>query len=296
MTEFKFFCPQCGRQIQCGTNYSGTQINCPVCQQTIVVPKAPLEATPAVPQPVVVKSRVFQNALLIIAAVVVLAGLVIGGWYGYSKIKIHNARGRLPSGLIALWSAEGNANDSIGGNNGQLLNSAEFAPGKIGQAFAFHNLGDQVTAPATDLPTGTSDRTIDCWIYIDSFNNDAEECIAGYGKEGPGQIFSLSVVHGHRLVFTQWGDALDGSVLESGRWYNVAVTSADSGSIKLYVDGINVATKTLNFNTPSGGQFWIGKIKSPYAPVQFYGLIDEVSVYNRALSVSEVQSIYEAQK
>jgi Concanavalin A-like lectin/glucanases superfamily len=67
------------------------------------------------------------------------------------------------------------------------------------------------------------------------------------------------------------------------------VTSSDGGSIKLYVDGINVATKTLNFSTPAGGQFWIGKIKSPYAPVQFYGLIDEVSVYDRALSDSEIQ-------
>jgi hypothetical protein len=283
MAEFKFACPQCAQNIQCNTSYAGTQINCPTCQKPIVVPPV---------TPVLTKSRTLRNMLVIGVAIVGLAAIIVGGWFGYSKIRIH----KLPPGLIALWSGDSNADDSVGGNHGQLLNGVGFAPGKIGQAFTFHNVGDQVTAPAKGLPVGTSDRTIDCWIYIDSFNNDAEECIAGYGKGGPGQIFSLSVVHGHRLVFTQWGDALDGSVLESGRWYNVAVTSSDGGSIRLYVDGINVATKTLNFNTPAGGQFWIGKIKSPYAPVQFNGLIDEVSVYNRALSDSEIQAVYTGQK
>lgn len=208
-------------------------------------------------------------------------------------VSVLRAAGKPIDGLVALWSAEGNADDSVGNRHGQLLNQAGYAPGKVGQAFAFHSLRDQLLAPATDLPTGTSDRTIDCWIYLDSFNNDAEECIAGYGVGGPGQIFSLSVCHGHRLAFTQWGDSFDGSELEANRWYNVAVTSAGTGPIKLYVDGVNVATGTLNFSTPAGGQFWIGKINSPYTQAQFYGLIDEVAVYNRALSDDEIKSLAE---
>ena len=41
MAEFKFSCPQCGQHIQCDTGYAGAQINCPSCQQSIVVPQAP---------------------------------------------------------------------------------------------------------------------------------------------------------------------------------------------------------------------------------------------------------------
>jgi len=41
MAEFKFFCPQCGRQIKCNTGYSGMQINCPACKQVIVAPQVP---------------------------------------------------------------------------------------------------------------------------------------------------------------------------------------------------------------------------------------------------------------
>ena len=38
MSEFKFSCPQCGQHIQCDTLWSGRQINCPACQQPLVVP------------------------------------------------------------------------------------------------------------------------------------------------------------------------------------------------------------------------------------------------------------------
>ena len=39
MAEFKFFCPRCGKHIQCDTGYAGSQINCPGCGQTILVPR-----------------------------------------------------------------------------------------------------------------------------------------------------------------------------------------------------------------------------------------------------------------
>ena len=208
-------------------------------------------------------------------------------------VSVLRAAAKPIDGLVALWSAEGNADDSVGNRHGQLQNQAGYAPGKIGQAFAFHSVGDQMTAPATDLPAGTSDRTINCWVYIDSFNNDEEEFIVSYGTRDRGQIFALCVANGRRLAFTQWGDALWGPVLEANRWYNIAVTSAGS-SVKLYVNGVSVATGAYNFNTPANGQIVIGKKnQSPYPPEQFFGLIDEVAVYNRALSDDEIRSIAE---
>ena len=44
MAEFKFSCPHCGQHIECDAGYSGAQINCPSCQQAIVVPQAPPSA------------------------------------------------------------------------------------------------------------------------------------------------------------------------------------------------------------------------------------------------------------
>ena len=124
MAEFKFSCPQCGQHIQCDTGYSGAQINCPSCQRAIVVPQAPRSAAapsappapppappglstrqstaapsagrrfagaPGAQPPAKPKSKALRNVLVITAAVVVLAGLGAGGWFGFTKFKEHKA-------------------------------------------------------------------------------------------------------------------------------------------------------------------------------------------------------------
>jgi hypothetical protein len=90
MSEFQFYCPLCGGHIQCDTGYSGTQINCPVCQQTISVPQASRVEAAA---PAAAKSQTLRNVLVLVAAVMVLAGLVVVGWFGLSIIKMHSGRG-----------------------------------------------------------------------------------------------------------------------------------------------------------------------------------------------------------
>jgi hypothetical protein len=205
-----------------------------------------------------------------------------------------HALGARPSGLVALWSGEGNGDDSAGGNNGELHGNVSYAPGKAGQAFAFHNIGDGLTATTTDFPVGNSDRTIDCWIYIESYIPGAESFFAYYGNYSmAGQIFALAVENhaSHRLIFSQGGGVVYGPTLDTGRWYNLAVTSAGN-SVKLYVDGFNVATESLSFDTPPGSQFHIGSVTAPDGYLrQCIGLIDEVAVYNRALSIDEIQAI-----
>jgi hypothetical protein len=112
MSEFKFFCPQCGQHILCDTGYSGKQIKCPICQKAIVVPQSPA-AAPVLPQaapvyaplpsaapaasrsyagaPVArptapVSTSAVKNILIIVAAVLLFAALGIGGWFAYSKL------------------------------------------------------------------------------------------------------------------------------------------------------------------------------------------------------------------
>ena len=83
------------------------------------------------------------------------------------------ARAVLPSGLAALWSGEGNANDSVGGNNGSSAIGISDAPGVVGQAFKFDGCrldgtGDipVPASPGLDIGKG-SGITIECWIKPD---------------------------------------------------------------------------------------------------------------------------------
>jgi outer membrane lipoprotein-sorting protein len=146
MAEFKFSCPQCGQHIQCDSGYSGMQINCPSCQQAIVVPQAPRSAAapsaPMVPPPPPSasapglatrqttaapstgrrfagapnlaggpppkpKSKALKTVLVITAAVVVLAALGVGGWFGFSKYKEHKAAKKAnPAAQVATPSSD----------------------------------------------------------------------------------------------------------------------------------------------------------------------------------------------
>jgi amino acid permease len=49
-----------------------------------------------------------------------------------------------PSGLVAWWKAENNANDSVGGYNGTLYGGTTFTSGKVGQAFSFDGVDDYI--------------------------------------------------------------------------------------------------------------------------------------------------------
>jgi DNA-directed RNA polymerase subunit RPC12/RpoP len=78
MTEFKFSCPQCRRTIQCDERYAGSQIQCPGCQKTIVVPPASPAANPQLSRS---KRSAVRTILVASAALIVLVGLVAVGWH-----------------------------------------------------------------------------------------------------------------------------------------------------------------------------------------------------------------------
>jgi hypothetical protein len=58
MSEFKFSCPQCGQHILCDMEWGGREINCPACQQTLVVPSL---GPPAIEAPAATGPRITQE-------------------------------------------------------------------------------------------------------------------------------------------------------------------------------------------------------------------------------------------
>jgi hypothetical protein len=307
MAEFKFFCPRCGQNVQCDTGYSGTQINCPACQQAIVVPQPPPDAG-ATPAPA--KSQTLRNILVIAASLIVLVGLVTAGWLGYSKIRVHIKAGQRPTGLVALWSGEGNANDIVNGNNGTPMGALSYANGEVGQAFVFNASTSYISVPASpSLNLGTNGGfTIECWIKPSAFN-------AVVGNGGPLIEWDSASVDGVNL----W--AVGGNILSSvihdtsgnvhafqsangllvtNTFQQVALTyDKSSGQAVIYWNGIVAATSNFgNFTPQTTYPVNIGRrTGEPIGNGDNYnGLIDELSLYNRALSAAEIQAIYKGQK
>jgi hypothetical protein len=220
-----------------------------------------------------------------------------------------------PPGLVALWAAEGDANDSVGNNNGTLLNGAGFGDGKVGQAFLFDtpDAGVKIPAsPALDVGQGGG-LTIEGWINpsslairgeIAEWNNGDTSAVVPYGVhlqilspgelgQGAGNLFSD--VHGadgqvHWII-------APGGTITANTFQHVALTyDKESGVAALYCNGRVVAQQNLGSFTPlTSYDFYIGRRPAAVGSVHsFSGSIDELSVYNRALSAAEIQQSYES--
>lgn len=204
------------------------------------------------------------------------------------------------SGLIGWWKGENNANDSAGGNNGALRNGASFGPGRVGQAFEFTPGANQfVEIPDAPNQNPANAFTIETWVYVSA--NPSTDLGVITSKQNPSALqyqLETYLVPG-RLSFRTVISVPAGLVYFYGNttvqlntWYHVAMTY-DNAMLKLYVngtlDGSAAATGPI---TPIGEPMRIGGVGT--GPWDFAGKVDELSLYDRALSASEIQGIIAA--
>jgi len=190
--------------------------------------------------------------------------------------------------LIDFWSGNGSAIDSIGDNSGTLVNGVGYAPGMDGQqAFSF-NGNSYVEAGTIGMPTGGQDRTLDAWFNVTS-QLTPESFVAGYGSFGNyTAAYEIFLFDG--VAFSQWGENIHGSTIQDGQWYNLAVTTQGDNAT-LYLNGTVVTTGSLPISTPSGTNFYIGRIPGGNGDTrQMVGLIQDVALFNTALSGPQIQA------
>jgi hypothetical protein len=249
------------------------------------------------------------------------------------KISAMSSLGQMPSGLVALWSGEGDANDSVGGCNGQLMNGVQFTPGKVGQAFSlnegavggggrgvfysagFNRGGSFLLVPACPaLDVGKEDGfTIVAWIK--PANVFGEMLIAEYERElgtgngsDVGVDFDMQQAGGTGKWFLDANvtDADNGTshtfhsspLVTAGVWQHVAFSyDKASGDAALYLNGSVVAHANFGSLAPQasfpyllfGARTTYGSVSNPRSV--FSGEMDEMAIYNRALSASEIETI-----
>jgi hypothetical protein len=175
-----------------------------------------------------------------------------------------------PPGLAALWRADNNTQDALGGHNGTAQGALSFAPGEVGSAFVFNGTNTGVIAPAGTLFdfSAHAGATIECWIKPTSYNiGPLVECVAGNGCE------FWMVANGQLAI--QWSEPNGAQHLVSSpagtitlnTWQHVATTfNRDSGEVSLYRNGVLVAQKTFGAFIPrSGANVTIG-----YRPSMFF--------------------------
>jgi hypothetical protein len=216
-----------------------------------------------------------------------------------------------PTNLVSWWRAETNANDSVSGNNG-IAQYITYNAGEVGQAFVFNGSSTSIRVPASStLNVGLGGGlTTEVWINpLDfSFQSICEWNQNGSYNSGfsGGQIGAHLELNEYNADGSLWGNLIDtsgnahvintaGGVITTNVWQHVAMTyDKSSGVAVLYRNGVAAAMANLGTFTPqTSSDFFMGRRPAgPFAGLYFNGKMDEVSLYNRALSASEILAIY----
>ena len=213
---------------------------------------------------------------------------------------------QLENGLIGYWSFdEGSgitANDSSGnGNNGTLVNGPIWTPGEIAGALSFDGVDDYVSFASQAQST----ISISAWVYAQATPGNVFPRIIdmpGYvlflpepsnPKSNPA---SLGFLSRRSDGDGEWNTPANSMAYNS--WNHVAVvydSSSTSNNADLYINGVKQTISKINpprgTQTSNEGEGIIGN----HIPLNrgWDGLIDELRIYNRALSAAEIVSLYD---
>lgn len=211
-------------------------------------------------------------------------------------------------GMVAWWPGDNTAEDIVGGNHGVLQNGAGFTPdGEVGPAFAFDGTDDFVQVPGSsplDVGAGAG-FTIETWVKTSDivawqplveWNNGGAYGVHLWlnvtvdGLTGSGGIYA-------NIVGTDGVEHRIGSGnarLQPNVFHHVALTfDKASGLTQLYLDGVPTGKpRTFSGVTPQTSyDLYLGRRPGGGSPVtQFSGALDEVSIYDRALSQSDIEA------
>ena len=182
--------------------------------------------------------------------------------------------------------------DRAGDHDGTLVNGPTWTAGQSGAALQFNGSNQYVDTGAAILDT-TGNYTASAWVKLDSLGGFAT-AVSQDGTDHSAFFLQYSGAD-NRFAFSFAGiRALAPTAPETGRWYHlVGVRDVTTGTLTLYVDGQPAGTAHACLGEASSGHTVIGRAKFNGNPVDFWrGAIDQVHVYDRALSAAEVAELY----
>jgi hypothetical protein len=226
-----------------------------------------------------------------------------------SNVFAQNIPSYVPTnGLVGWWPFNGNANDESGNGNNGVVNGATLTTdrnGKANRAYSFN--GNKQNITASKLINGSNELTISCWIYLTDNSNKwgsfitQNQPVYPFNTVFQGSIKSTSNTTINTLYYSKNNcsgsqQVYDTTSILNNNWHNFTYVINNNSECNVYIDGIfskslngsgfSFCTQTNGVSLRIGGQ-WVNN-----DPQWFIGNIDDIAIYNRALTEQEVKTLY----
>lgn len=201
------------------------------------------------------------------------------------------SKGCLERDVIAWWPFNGNASDSSGDGHNGTITGAVPSTGQNGlanNAYFFNTTSGIVTSGTISLAPNSFTAT--AWIKANS-SGDRKIVSVDSGNTHLMQILSGGQLRTCLETGSGTSCAAGGPDLANGAWRFVAVVG-DATSVRGYVDANSTPVYTMTTPTPAvNGAVHIGR--DPGNNYNFWGDIDDIRIYNKALSTTNIQALYD---
>jgi type II secretory pathway pseudopilin PulG len=209
------------------------------------------------------------------------------------------------TGLVSVWGMNEGTGirlyDPVGGNNGTLVNNPTWqsaANCKFGQCLSFDGVSQYVDIGNSASLQITGDQTIALWLYPTDFSARRNPYAKAYGGEGTitqeidGAVSYYYGTCGGNCAPYQ-GFSSPAGTLATSTWTHIAIVrclSCSPMTLTWYKNGSFLASTTASYSTAAVSSL-PAYIARGYVS-NFAGRIDDVRIYNRALSATEIQTLY----
>jgi arabinan endo-1,5-alpha-L-arabinosidase len=194
--------------------------------------------------------------------------------------------------------------DVIGGQSGTVVGKLAYAPGAIGKGFFFDGSQSGIMFPDGDQFKIGGSLSMVAWINLASYPSFSSQILfRGDNRIGLDPYF-LNVVPPNEVRITIEQDYKTGETVGFPCPLNqfvhvVGVFDAEKGALRIYKNGRLAASKPTSvkvmkdLDARAEPGLGIGNIQRPaFSNQPFHGIIDEVQLYNRALTDSEIEALY----
>ena len=217
-------------------------------------------------------------------------------------------------GPVALWSFD-SANgavvrDAVNGTEDKVGGFCKYVPGVSGNGLRFDGYTTSVVRKAQSAPKLWSSFSVDAWIALDTYPwnwipvvDQEQDRQSGYffGLDAFGHVSLQVAIHG------VWQSVTSTVQIPLKKWANLTGTFDENSGLAIYLDGKPVGSLAVNGPMlPAPNQdLLIGRVREPALPFPSFsinphhavwysldGILDEVAIYDRALSADEIQQTY----
>jgi hypothetical protein len=211
------------------------------------------------------------------------------------------------NGLVGWWPFNGNANDESGNGNNGTVNGATLSSDRFGNAnksFSFDGVGNFISVADNNSLDFTTQLTVSAWVLIPDYSyslGDGERIVLGKQRSNNLTGFALnanSLYHNSKYGFVTIDNNNNASVISNDSldlniWVNL-IASYDGTTVKLYKNGIFENQNSANINFINSNEpLFFGKEFNINTNGRFFkGKIDDIGIWNRALTQQEITDLY----